>query len=71
VELEKLVKKRGALARLVTAGPRGQAADLYLKTIAELEKELYLSPDGALNLVPFGALPDAEGRNLLERHRIS
>jgi len=32
---------------------------------------LLLSPDGALNLVPFGALQDGRRRHLLEQYRIS
>ncbi|MEM9456950.1 MAG: CHAT domain-containing protein [Myxococcota bacterium] len=32
--------------------------------------ELYVSPDGALNLIPFAALRDEEGHYLLERYRV-
>ena len=40
VELKTLVTARAKLARLVTGGPRGEASDLYLKKVAELEDEL-------------------------------
>src|SRR5207253_2314609 len=44
---------------------------------APLEKSLVgtdkviLSPDGILNLIPFAALMDGEGKPLLERYRIA
>ncbi|MEM7480805.1 MAG: CHAT domain-containing protein [Acidobacteriota bacterium] len=34
-------------------------------------EHLVLVPDGALHRLPFGALPDAEGRPLIERFRLS
>jgi CHAT domain-containing protein/tetratricopeptide (TPR) repeat protein len=35
------------------------------------DKRLLISPDGQLNLIPFEALPDVEGRHLLERFSIT
>ena len=65
---------RKALAEPNASGvrARGRALAANLAPIApflEKAKHLYLSPDGALDLVPFGALPDASGAYLLEEHR--
>jgi CHAT domain-containing protein/Flp pilus assembly protein TadD len=52
-------------------------ADLYAQLWAPLKKSLtgvdkvVVSPDGLLNLVPFAALVDGEGRFLLERYRLA
>ena len=52
-------------------------ADLYVQVWAPLEKALgkadkvVLSPDGLLNLVPFAALVDNQGRSLVERYQLA
>lgn len=51
----------------------GSLYDLLLSPVAEHlreSKELYVSPDGMLNLLPFEILPDADGTYLIERHQI-
>ncbi|MCG8425085.1 MAG: CHAT domain-containing protein, partial [Proteobacteria bacterium] len=53
-----------------------QARDLDARIVAPIGqrmgtiKKLYLAPDGALNLIPFAALRDEDGRYLIERHRL-
>ena len=59
--------------------PHGQRslADLYTHLWAPLEPALgsadriLLSPDGLLNLVPFAALRDGQGRSLVERYQLA
>ena len=59
--------------------PHGQRSleDLYAHLWAPLEPALggadkiLLSPDGLLNLVPFAALRDGQGRSLVERYQLA
>jgi CHAT domain-containing protein len=41
------------------------------KILGDVPPRLFISPDGALNLIPFGALMDEHGRFLLETRSIS
>ncbi|HLL72693.1 MAG TPA: tetratricopeptide repeat protein, partial [Pyrinomonadaceae bacterium] len=55
---------------------RGRALDETLmrpvrKLIGAAHKNLLLSPDGALNLIPFGALVDEQNKYLLENYSIT
>ena len=56
-----------------TSEPKRAAQRLYRALIAPIEpligdaKRIYLSPDGSLNLLPFGALVDDAGDPLLKR----
>ncbi|WP_437667593.1 tetratricopeptide repeat protein [Sorangium sp. So ce1182] len=64
---------RKALARAATdPRPAARALDaLVMQPLRRLlgpTRRIMLSPDGALNLVPFGALVDEDGRYLIERH---
>ncbi|XYI00860.1 tetratricopeptide repeat protein [Sorangium sp. So ce1128] len=64
---------RKALARAaVDPRPPARALDaLVMQPIRGLlgpTQQVVLSPDGALNLVPFGALVDEDGRYLIERY---
>lgn len=59
----------------VNTGSAGRALDeLVMRPIRkflEPAQMLLLAPDGALNLAPFGALADEQGRYLLERHTVT
>lgn len=67
---------RKALSR-VTTNPQVAAKELYQLVMAPIVEllgktdRIYLSPDGALCLVPFGALVDAKGRYLAETMSIT
>ena len=67
---------RNALSRAAT-DPKPAASNLYGLVMAPIQKLLgttrhvYLSPDGALNLVPFDAMMDEHGRHLVETHAIT
>lgn len=53
--------------------PKRPARELYDRVIKPMRamlgnaKQIFISPDGALNLIPFGALMDEEGNYLLDR----
>lgn len=74
------VEREAAIAaRLIAARSpryRAEAERLYAALVAPLErfigrkKTLCIIPDGALWTVPFQALPDREGRDLVERHAV-
>jgi CHAT domain-containing protein len=59
------------------ASYREAAADLYKLLLAPVRKELgaaqtlYVSPDSQLNLLPFEALVDADGKYLIESYDLS
>lgn len=66
--------------RGLAAGDRGgadaakQLTRLVVSPVRKLLGEItdvFLSPDGELNLVPFGALPDEEGKYLIQRFRFT
>jgi tetratricopeptide (TPR) repeat protein len=67
---------RKALARAAT-DPKPAARDLYERVMVPIRRLLgetrhvYLSPDAALSLVPFGALMDEDGHYVLETHSIT
>jgi CHAT domain-containing protein/Tfp pilus assembly protein PilF len=44
---------------------------LPLRKLLGETRQLFLSPDGALNLIPFGALVDEQGRYLVENYSIT
>ena len=52
---------------------KGPAKTLYTRTIGKLAsalgeaRQILIAPDGALNLIPFGALIDGDGKHLIER----
>lgn len=76
--IERRVQRlRAAFASPTVSGADARARALAKKLLLPIEphianvKHLLLSPDGALNLVPFGALPTPDGKYLLERHRIT
>jgi CHAT domain-containing protein/Tfp pilus assembly protein PilF len=60
-----------------TTGTANAGQQLYSKLIKPLlpligdTKTLFVAPDGDLNLVPLGALPDETGHYLLETHEIN
>ena len=48
-----------------------QLAIAPLRAAIRANKELYLAPEGELNLIPFGVLQDEEGRYLIETHKLN
>ncbi|NOU09179.1 MAG: CHAT domain-containing protein, partial [Nitrospira sp.] len=68
---------RTALSDKASTFFKGVAATLFEKLIAPLRphfgqsKQLLLSPDGALNLLPFAALVDKDGKYLLEHFEVT
>ena len=68
---------RRALSSPKSSGLRAPATALHTSVIRPLlpslggAQRLFISPDGALNLVPFAALQDQNGRYLVESHEIS
>jgi CHAT domain-containing protein len=75
-DLDTLVEQFRQALRDPSADPTPTARQLYAKTLRPLKsfmqsKRLLISPDGALNLVPFEALMDEENRYLLSQWEIS
>jgi CHAT domain-containing protein/Tfp pilus assembly protein PilF len=74
---ERVKRLRAALSSPTAADALARAKALAKKILAPLEphigdaSHLFLSPDGALNLVPFAALPMRDGRALIEKYRLS
>jgi CHAT domain-containing protein/Tfp pilus assembly protein PilF len=68
---------RRALRNPASANTRTAARALYQRVLTPLApgiegtRRLLISPDGALNLVPFAALLDANGRYAIETYEIS
>jgi CHAT domain-containing protein len=68
---------RRALSNPKSGGLRAAASALHQSIVRPLlpsldgAQRLFVSPDGALNLVPFAALQDQNGRYLVESHEIS
>ena len=68
---------RRALSSTKNPGLRAAATALHGSLVRPLlplvggAQRLFISPDGALNLVPFAALHDQTGRYLVESHEIS
>lgn len=84
VELGEAMPINAAAARLRTALSRPQSRDvkqaareldeLVMRPVRKLlgdERLILLSPDGVLNLVPFSALVDEQGRYLVESYSIN
>jgi CHAT domain-containing protein len=76
-EIDAAVEEFRRALRDPKADPTAQARDLYAKVMQPLaaatadSQRLILSPDGALNLVPFEALMDSAGRYLLSFKELS
>ncbi len=68
---------REAVAYPGSRNVRAAARSLYELTMRSVlphlgdAKQIFISPDGALNLVPFAALVDEENRYLIERYTLS
>ena len=68
---------RRALSSPKSSGLRPAATALHKSLVGPLlpliggAQRLFISPDGALNLVPFAALQDQNGRYLVEAHEVS
>jgi CHAT domain-containing protein/Tfp pilus assembly protein PilF len=68
---------RRALRDPADASVETIARDMYARVMAPLRQRLgdrstlYISPDAALNLIPFAALVDDAGRSLVDTHTIS
>jgi CHAT domain-containing protein len=76
-DLEVLIEEFRRALRDPRADPTPEARHLYAKVLQPLiaatadSKRLIVSPDGGLNLVPFEALMDEQGRYLLSQRDIS
>ena len=75
-DLDTLVEKFREALRDPSADPTPEARQLYAKVLQPLQglgesTRLLISPDGALNLVPFEALMDEKNRYLLAQREIS
>jgi CHAT domain-containing protein/Tfp pilus assembly protein PilF len=76
-EIEARTRELRAALSEPTRDPRAVARAFYQKVMQPLRAELgetrwvLLSPDGALNLVPFGALIDDAGRYLIETTQVT
>jgi CHAT domain-containing protein len=68
---------RKALSRAASPDVKALGRDLHQKIMAPLQKILgetrwvFLSPDGALNLIPFAALVDEDGHFVIESHALT
>jgi len=76
VEIDAAVKSyRSAIDRSDAPQEARLAHELFNRLIAPLHladaRTLFVAPDADLNLLPFGALLDAEGRRLVERYTIA
>jgi CHAT domain-containing protein/tetratricopeptide (TPR) repeat protein len=68
------LRLRSSLANPESTDVKASARDLDRKVMEPMRRllgpttQVFLSPDGSLNLVPFGALVDERGRYLIERY---
>ena len=65
-----LISPRSTSARLVGQALFGKVMRPILQLIGNTQR-LFLSPDGDLNLIPFGALVDEQDRYLIENYAIT
>ena len=75
---EAVARWRGALSNPRRADAQQLAQELDARVmlpvrrlLGERTRALFISPDGALNLIPFGALIDERGRHLIESYTIT
>jgi CHAT domain-containing protein len=73
-QLAKQVRHKLAAGDRSVAGPARELEKVLVSPVRKLlgdVTDLFLSPDGELNLVPFGALPDENGEYLVRRYRFT